>query len=97
MGRIGRDITPQVGSQIMCIQYHMQQVAGSGSMTALLRDLTNSNHPNYTSDELLSVATACVGHVGPKLFDSFFCHVQRVARKELGLRIKRRYVIRLPN
>ena len=57
--------------------------ATSGSMATLLQNLTKSHYRGYTSDELLSLATACVGRVGHPLFDSFFMHVRRVTVREL--------------
>ena len=64
---------------------HMKHMsAASGSMTALLQNLTNSHYHGYESDELLSSATASLGHIGPKLFDTFFVHVRRVTLNELG-------------
>ena len=46
--------------------------------------------------KMLALATACVGHVGSKLFHSFFVHVPRVMLSQLGLHLPRQYVIRVP-
>ena len=78
------------------ILHGRQLGAQSGSMTALLQNLANTHCRGYSGDELLSLVSACVGHVGPRLFDSFFAHVRKVCMRDMGFRVQRRYGVRIP-